>query len=496
MAEETSNVYDILHPTPLSLQELSVIAVGLKLWRSEINEYRKSRTTESFIDSLYSNITPIISKLPKLPPLIYEMIVECVTKLGRSIRSWLLVYSSPVFYYFIKRDRSCVLEYFDDFVIDYDGTIDPVKTAERMMHCDSFDDCLKFTIACTYFLEDHVRRIWPSVRQKMDLRRIHFDRNPMMNYWIRLLRNQLNKIPIDPCDTVAENMLLVCIYMPGNSLAINYFWNGVPYEDEMRIAILVFQRNTECFVKSILPKLDDQQVEKFINEKGQSEYLMRALLEEHSHDERFIFQTLMYVKNAMNGSTFSNLVVIILRIEAGFFSRIVHDLDHQKIENWLHVGCIIWDSAPHHLKRSAITDISSDLELMICREDDKPPSITRTTSTSSEFLLSILSDFTLEESRSFWRNCWKNLMINKSARDLQRIMEICLKHEDDIIKFKENVIAESESLQRRCGWLLLCGNYDELDALVNFSYPHSAESAKHLKRRLLQSNFIGENSGF
>ncbi|XP_065223476.1 uncharacterized protein LOC135847730 isoform X7 [Planococcus citri] len=483
MAGKTSKVYDIMHPTPVSLQELSVIAVSLELWRSEIDEYRKSQSLERFRAS--DNIASLRGKLPELPSVIYDMIVKYVSRLGKSMGDWLKEHSRTVSD-FDRHYQSCVLEYFDDFIADYDGNIDFVRTAERMMHCDSFHDVLKFIVACRYYLEDHVRRIWPSVQQKMDLKSISFRTNPLLYYWICNLSNQLNKISRSRYDTVDEDMLVECAAKGHNLSAINHFWSRVPYENQMQAAEHVFRWNIEGFVRCILLKLDDQQLVKFFNEYGRSRYLVGVLLENHSHDERFISRTLMCIKNAMNGSTFSNVVSYILEIMARFFLS----SDQQQLEAWSHVGCIIWNSAPHNLKRSAITKISSDLESLICRDDDGIRAI------PPEFLLSILTYFTLEETQSFWRRCWKNLILNKNVRNLQRIMKICFEHEDDIIKFKENFITECENLQLRCVSLLFCANFDELDALVNFSCPRSAETAKHLKQRLLQLCFIGERSDF
>ncbi|XP_065223475.1 uncharacterized protein LOC135847730 isoform X6 [Planococcus citri] len=483
MAERTSNVYDILHPSPVSLKELSVIAVGLEVWRCEINEYRKNGTLDSFRTTC-SDITSLLrTKLPELPSVIYDVIVEYVTRLGKSIPDWLEAHSRTVCY-FEKRfpfRLSEVLEYFDDFVGDYDGTIDFVKTSERMMHCDGFDDVLKFIVACKYFLEDHVRRIWPSVRQKMNLSSIDFFTNPQLYYWICCLSGQLNKISIDPYDTVNKKMLIECIHQSGNSLAIHYFWNRIPYGNQMRMAISVYGRSVECFVRCILPKLDDQQLEELVNEKGSG--LMRALLQDLSCDERLIFQAWMYINNTMDGSNFSKLVVSMLRIEAGYF---IHS--HQTPENWLRRCCLIWNNAPHNLKRSAITKISTK-KLIIC-QDDFMSSPRRT---SSEFLLSILSDFTLEEKQSFWRNCWKNLMLNKNVRDLQRIMEVCFEQEDDMIKFMDDVMAASENLQLRCISLLSRANFNELNALVNFCCSRIAETVKLLKRHILMSSLISDD---
>ncbi|XP_065223060.1 uncharacterized protein LOC135847456 [Planococcus citri] len=585
MAEKTCNAYDIMHPTPASLQHLSVIGVGLQLWRSEINEYRESRTLERFRASESDNIASLRTKLPKLPSVIYDVIDEYVARLGNSIADWLEEHSRTVSYFerYIRSFHSEVLEYFDDFVVDYnEATIDFVKTAERMMHYDDFDDVFKFIVACRYFLEDHVRRIWPSVRGKMRFRSSNFDKNPQLYYLICRLSNRFYEIPTTgryystDYSTVEDKMLYACLHMPGNSLAINYFWNRVPYEDQIRMAIelfrgqkqeffvrcillklndqqlekfvsgmgefwiqelpldkwhvvqlvinylwkfmtfemqmriakAVFRRNRECFASCILPKLNDLQVEKFFNEKDSE--LMGDLMNDFSRDEELIFHAWTCIIKAMNGSTFTNLVMNKLRTEAGYscFSR----YGHQELKKWSQRFCELWNSAPHHLKRLAIVDISSDLKLTICRQDEwvrTRASVDiscdvefmlcrlRTRATCCEFLLSILSDFTLEERQSFWRNCWKNFMLNKNARDLQRIMEVCFEHENDgMIKFKENVIAESENLQLRCISLLSRANFDELDVLVNFSCSFSAETAKLLKQRLLQSSFIGERSEF
>ncbi|XP_065223471.1 uncharacterized protein LOC135847730 isoform X2 [Planococcus citri] len=489
MAERTSNVYDILHPSPVSLKELSVIAVGLEVWRCEINEYRKNGTLDSFRATCSDMTSLLRTKLPELPSVIYNVIVEYVTRLGKSIAEWLEEYLRTVRYFDNSNNRctgglSKVLEHFDDFVCDYNGTIDFIRTAERMMRYDYFDDVSKFVVACKHFLEDHVRRIWPSVRQNIDLSSIDLYTHPQLYYWICHLSNQSNEITGE-FNSVDKNMLIECIHMSGNSLAMNYFWNRIPYANQNRMAVVVYERSMKCFVRCILAKLDDRQLVKFVNAKGS--YLMRALVEDQFCDERFILQAWMYINNTMNGNTFSKLVVNMVRTEAGYFMRI----DHQKLENWLVRCCLIWNSAPHNLKRSAITRISTK-ELIICREGFRSSPC----STSSEFLLSILSHFTLEEKQSFWRNCWKNLLINKNVRDLQRIMEACFEREDDMVKLKENVIAASENLQLRCVWLLSRAHFDELDALANFCCPHNAETAKHLKRRTLLSSLTSDDFHF
>ncbi|XP_065223473.1 uncharacterized protein LOC135847730 isoform X4 [Planococcus citri] len=481
MAEKPSNLYDIFHPTPVSLKELSVIVVGRELWRCEIDRYRKDQALEKFRDILLFNktIKSLKTKLPELPSVIYDVIVECVTRLGNSISDWLEQLIKTL------SRVDCVLKYFDDFVCDYNGTVDFVKTAERMMHCDRFDDVLKFHIACRYFLEDHVRRLWPSVKEKLNVKNINFHSKPLMFYWICYLSNQLNMIPLGRHGTVDEAVFEICIRESPNPLAINYFWNRVPYEKRMQMADYAVLVDIESFVRSFLLKLDDQQLEKLVNEKGSN--FMQAVLNGPFSHERFIFQTWIYVKNIMNGSTFSRFLVNILitNHKVGLHDR----SEDEKFENRLHQCCLIWNDAPHDLKRSAITKISSDLEITICRE-----AVIRAIST--EFLLSIISHFTSETKQCFWSNCWQNLMLNKNARDLQRIMEICFEHEDDIVKFKENVMAESGSLQRRCISLFSRANFDELDALAYFHHPRSAEAAKHLKQRILQSSFIAESSGF
>ncbi|XP_065223613.1 uncharacterized protein LOC135847822 [Planococcus citri] len=564
MAEKPSKVYDGMNPTPVSLQQLSVIAVGLQLWRSEINEYRKRRTSERFGFRASDNIASLRAKLPKLPSVIYDVIDENVTRLGNSIADWLEEHSRTVCH-FERYVQSCVSEdqeYFDDFVVDYnEATIDFVKTAERMMHYDDFDDVLKFIVACRFFLEDHVRRIWPSVWGKIRLSSVVFCTNPLLFYWICRLSNRFDEIPTGRNYSIDGKMLIECIHMSGNSLAINYFWSRVSYENQVLMAVDLFRQNKKRFVSCILPKLDnqqleefgnweggnlmlflplnainylwkfvpfeiqmqiaedvflqnrerfascilpklnDRQLEKFVNEKGSEfmgdllysrdeEFIFHHLLEDYSRDEELIFHAWTCIIKAMNGSTFFNLVVNMLRTEAGYFISLQR---HVKLEKWSQRCCELWNSAPHHLKRLAIIEISSDSEFIICRKDDR----LRTCDTSCEFLVSILSDFTLEERQSFWRNCWKNLMLHKNARDLQRIMEACFEHENDcMIKFKENVIAESENLQLRRISLLSRAHFDECDALVNFGCPRSAETAKLLKQRLLQSSFIGERSAF
>ncbi|XP_065211512.1 uncharacterized protein LOC135839424 [Planococcus citri] len=476
MVEITRNVYDIFHPTPVSLKELSAITVSLKIWLSQVIQFRSSGTSEDF--DIF---------LPDLPSTIRNIIYKFSTRFSVSMNHWQQSHYQRIFQ-FHRPYQNSVLEDFDDFVVDFDGSIQYVRTAERMMRSDRLGEAEKFKIACTYFFEDDIMRIWPSVCESLDLNDVNFDTSPQVYYWVCYLRNQLDKLQIRS----DERMFDYC--MPYNRRSVEYLWARVPLECQLRIASVMYWREVVSFVRFILPKLDDQQLGEFVNTKARQ--LMRCLWESGFAYEWLWLPTWMHIKNKMNQNTVSNVVLEMLKFENGAFT------DHSKSEpkNWLDFCSAVWHSIPSDWKRSMMKDILSDIRFFKdmsrwCNASTSCINCGLSCTRFVNFLLIILSSANSELKSDFWHKCWPHLIKRTRCEDLQQMMKLCLDNEDEIAKFIDNIMANSDCVRKLCVKLLKEGLFNSLNDLVDFCYPET-QKGMNFKQQLLRTTLHLKDSSY
>ncbi|XP_065224181.1 uncharacterized protein LOC135848253 isoform X16 [Planococcus citri] len=456
----------------ITLQELSAITVAREIWRCEVNNYRTNNELEKLTPKKLS--ISLKSKFPDLPTAIDYMIAKYVTKFGLSAENWLEQHYKRVFFFHYGH-QNYVLEDFDDFVCNYKGTIDYVETAKRMMRCNKLGDVEKFKIACTYFFEEDIRRIWPFVCKKMGRNNIKLRNCPQLYYWICCLRNELDKIPTSHHQTVDEAMF--DRYMPYNGPSLEYFWDRISYQYQIHSAARLVQLKDEFTIRFILTKLDYQQLYEFVNMKGCD--LICDLLRKRYFEAEFVLEVWMCMRNVMDEGNFTKLVVDMLDTESTrpYAKKIKNT--HNDHKNWLRLCRELWHSAPHDLRQSAIKNISTNLKLFTSFRS-------KARNESSVLLLTILECATLDERSSFWTNCWRNLILGKNTEDLPRIMEMCFENVDAIIQYKENVMSTSEHVQNLCAELLKKFEFEKLNEMVDFCCPN-AETSMHFKQQLLQS---------
>ncbi|XP_065223314.1 uncharacterized protein LOC135847616 isoform X8 [Planococcus citri] len=473
MDEITPAVFDIAQPTPAPLKDLSAIAVSKEIWRNEIHKHRMNGTIERFFP-LNVHISSKNVLLLELQQVIYEIIDEYLSRFGPSATTWLFCQYRTIFHLH-RTHRNSVLEVFDDFVVDYSGTIDYAKTAKRMMLCSSFTQVEKFAIASTYFFEDDIRRIWPSVCQSFDLNSMDFRKCPQLYYWICFLKNQLDKIPIHGGLSVDEVMLDYNMFH--NTPSIEYFWNRVSVENRMRYAIGICNRDKKSLVTFVLSKskLNDQQLDVFVNKNGCK--LIIELLNARLRDHGYFQPTWNFIKNKMTEITFNTLVVEMLKLEqASAFEGC-----RTEPANWLYHCSLIWNDIPTEVKQSIVEGILSNTRLF---ETIRSFQSSRR---FAGFLLIILSSATFEQRSAFWRECWSHLIQGTRSEDLLRMMKLCFQNTEEIALFKANILAESEYIRRLCSKLLSVGMFDELNDFVDFCWP-DVQAAKNYKLQILQSN--------
>ncbi|XP_065226106.1 uncharacterized protein LOC135849533 isoform X6 [Planococcus citri] len=480
-----------------TLKENSTNAIAFQVLRSEVNKYRTRNELQNFDpEELHTSLR---EKLPDLPTTIYDTIEEYVIKLGLSVENWLTEHHKTIFRYHYAH-QNYILYDFDEFVGDSAGGIDWGKTAERMMGCDMFSKTKKFKVAGMYCFEDDVRRIWPSVWKKIGLNQIEYHECPQLYYWICRLSNKLRMIPTRRNVSVDEEMFNVCIFGTGTSW--EYFWNRLSTREQFIIVDDLSKDSVFTFVELILPKLNDQQLEKFVNGSESGCNLICSLMTNVPHDfnhrdDQCFLQAWMHMKNVMSEDVFTELIAKMWEIESKhyrsyrFKNRWYGWVDQNQYKRICCRFRQVWTSAPHNVTTSVTKNIVPKLRLYNFNRDysHEPREHDRRNKdpvNSLEFLFTILSDASLKERNSFWCKCWPDLIEGAHFNDLPRIMRMCFENNDQIIQFKENVIAGSEEMKYVCDQLLTYAYFEELNKLVDFCFPNE-DSAKHYKQQLLQS---------
>ncbi|XP_065223318.1 uncharacterized protein LOC135847618 isoform X1 [Planococcus citri] len=470
-------VYDIAQPTPVSLKDLTAITISLEIWRNEIQKHRTNRTIERFNPPTLKISSKTV--LPDIPVLLYDVIDEYVPRFGCSASKWLYSHYRRIFQSH-RTNRNSILEVFDDFVADYGGTIDYVRTAKRMMVCDRLSEVEKFAIACTYFFHDDIRRMWSSVCQSFDLNKMDFLVCPQLFYWICLFRNELRRIPGQRSGRSVDEVMLHH-HMIGNRPSVEYFWYQTSLINRMRKAIDAATRDKKLLVTFVLSKLNDQQLDEFVNTNGCK--LILSLLNDIVLNSWFFQPTWKFIKNKVNESTFRSLVIEMWTLElTSSFEGCSKEL-----QNWLNCCSEIWNSIPTNLKQSIAEDILSDRAFF-----QNMPMFTSSNRRFVGFLMIILSSATFERRSTFWRNCWPHLIRGTRSKDLIRMMKLCFENEQELKQFRDDIFAENENVRIWCSELLRVGIFDELNDLLDFCWSE-VEIAKIYKQLLLRSTFPLEN---
>ncbi|XP_065224187.1 uncharacterized protein LOC135848256 isoform X1 [Planococcus citri] len=488
MAEVRPRVYDILHPTPVPLKQLSAIVTSFEVWRYEMNTHRMRNNLSDFFENReYCNIK-LKTILPDIPRVINDLVQEYIEKFQRSLKEWFNRHYETFRSYNSSKRENCILNDFDDFVTDFKGDVDYVRTAERMMRCDRLDDTVKFKIACIYCFEDDIRRIWPSVCEVITSRVVNFtDELQYWNYWIGILTNQSDKTDVREDDHVAicESIFVNCVTSENRS-SMEYFWNRLRPDNRLEKTSDLLDNDDECVARFILPKLDDQQLSKFVNKYGC--FLMTELLDYQLADGIDIVPTWMYIRNFMNESQFVELSEYMLIF---LTSKLGGDNTHK-----LFFCRKIWNSAPHYLKQTAARKILSSTELFNKLVSGlNKNGISESTPMFVKLLLNFLPSATFDERSSFWNNCWHQLIAVARCKYLQQFIKLCFGNEVDITRFKTNVMANSEHLRQLCISLVKDVNFGKLKDLLKFCYPE-VQQARNFKKEILQLALLGEDYKF
>ncbi|XP_065213606.1 uncharacterized protein LOC135840818 isoform X12 [Planococcus citri] len=471
MAELTTNVYDLLFPSPADLKEIASISIAAQLWRQEINAHRIKNTLSQL--NLEQNILSGTS-MPRIPSSILSDIEKYVLRFGMSIKEWLRSHE------YIGLFKKEIFNSFIDLAADFDGTVHYVRTAKRIVQCDEIDQILRFNIACKYCFEDDILRIVPLVSDYAKTVSTSSHLYDLSFYWVCRLKNQLYKLP-RPNDfgrSIEEQILCSnrSFEFPYAWSCVEYFWSRLDVDARRRVVINFDQPEnlTRMICRYLLPSFDEVMLDQFIQRMAC--YVLTVALSRQLffYDSRklYVAATWTYIKNKIHTDTFVLIVKRLINVH-------VHDTS---------LYGELWDTAPNHLKQHVIQTIFSERNLFVDERAIKDPD-------SFAFLLTLLSCASAEHKRIFWGTHWRYLIRIKCIKSLDELMRLCFSNdENEIIEFKLNSLSQLQNIRNICSKLLRDRNFENLNEFLNFCCPNKS-TLSVLKRNLIDDfEFTSEDS--
>ncbi|XP_065220505.1 uncharacterized protein LOC135845668 [Planococcus citri] len=486
MTEIVDNVYDVVYPSPQPLTDISAIAVAVQLWRLHFREHNIENII-AFYESVASvpDIITLRKIIPNVPTVIDYICVEYVKKLIYTTERWIEFHFRVIFSY---HRSGCfdILNDFEDIVGDFDGSIHYVRTAQRMMRCDGISLEEKFRIACVYCFEDDIRRIWPTMSDKMNLDEMTFDECPHLYYWVCYIRNELDKIPNE--EGIPVDDLMLDYTSSRTTSSFDYFWSRASLEFRYHKAIhLSMNCRTPFCGRFLLSKFNEQHLNEFINQKGGDIIFHTSTSTDHTH---YVLPIWMYIKDRIDESNFTSIIERMLYNESNNYDYSIEKYKYIILQfhndTDVTVSCEIWHLARPTLKRSVIENLLPN-EWLFQRDGSLEPDCPR----KVQLLITILLDATAEERNAFWRKNWLNLLTSTRTSDLNRIMKLCFANDNEIFQYKKNTMARYENLSETVAKLFHYGYIKELCNILDFCCV-DIRSRNELKRRFLESNFLVE----
>ncbi|XP_065203951.1 uncharacterized protein LOC135834039 [Planococcus citri] len=466
MADTLSAVYDLAYPSPVTLKEITSIVVVVELWRREINTYLESNYSDKYYLTGQIRLKNLI---PDMPSTIYNQLSNYIVTFRKSIKKWLR------YHCFISSDNNkerCfnyILRRFHDFAWDWNGAINYVRTAKRMLQCDRFSLDEKFTIACFYYFEDDIKRIWPSVSTKTCVKEISVHKQRQLFYWSNELHMPLNS-PCPYCGLTIDRDEMFNFDSLDNQSSVEYFWNRLPSEGRSGTAIVMYETRVELFARFILPQLSEYQLEEFLAERA-SGLIFRLLMCDLGRCS--VLPAWIYIRNKISGDQFLKLIMHPLLVE----------VKDDFVEESLELCCEIWYSAPQHMKQLVIDELLKEppfLRLNLQIERTKPRQM--------KFLIAVLHDATFEERSAFWYKHWRALIRVPVIEDLLEMTKLCFRNEHEIRAFKNDIMCKYDNIDYyRITSSLKKGRIDKLNKYLDFCCPDE-QIRRRLKQRLLHAN--------
>ncbi|XP_065219368.1 uncharacterized protein LOC135844912 isoform X1 [Planococcus citri] len=464
--------------SPPKLELISTRVIARHLVFDELNHDAEniSDPSKSFKLRNWINdrVDKMLSNLPSIAA-IRSAMTDQIKFVGTEISRWVMVNEGSALDVFlwicdVNERRFVTSDFLAEFVWNFDGEIDYVKTAEKLIRGTNLTEKEKFKMACEYCMEDEIDDMydtydWLDVDDCTELE--EFSKNNYILYWDSAREGLDVEMPEDD-DQSFELYLLETA--PCNVTALRYFFSQLEDEEREDFAngrMLTLPMRT---VKHIIP---------LYTELEQKDLFVKNVVEmmENITCDMPVEQCLQFwnfVKPMLRGKQYIQMLLAIFECP----EHVGH-----KSSSWMAEYTMeIWNTSPSHLKQFVFREQNNNFVLKWNKwysnvQDDNYRL------RNDAMLLQILSDGGVEYRTRFWLKEWNNLIIEVRPPALRTLLEICLPDTRAREEFKKRII-ESNLMKACLDKLLDIGLIIEINQFLDILLPEPSQRTDYKKKMI------------
>ncbi|XP_065218468.1 uncharacterized protein LOC135844249 [Planococcus citri] len=463
--------------SPLPLQEIASSQTAFLLWCSKL----RNRPAGEIPDKKWFQAQNFVANnMVQVTSSVAELLDQYIQSVGNDLKEWVEYHSDRIF--FDSQAHSVIWKCFDRLTFQYDGSLDFVATAKKLVNSNRLNSVEKYRLACCYCLEEKIKHMWPAFFIHKQNNVSNHTIKPLMNYWNEeMLYNLRGKTKCKHA-TAAKRMISFVFKYPRNWAAVEYFFKKLN-ADEQTNHVIDLINHSILYAIRLLPQLQDDQIQTTMKKKG--DQIWFRFSREFKYVE-YAIQTWYYIRHSIS--------------DYMFFSMIELTIEEQLIKprtktcNTYAVRLLyeIWISAPDPLKNFVISNHAQSIVQVFFELDYQ---VLKIMNQDCRFLLAILPETSFELRNSLWKQHSYKMIASLPPKYLPNLLQLCIEGEDPIDKFKETIISDPasyKSIKQHCINWIKEGYYAYFDEFSKVMSWDEKTSAKLKQDTLIHCDHLAE----
>ncbi|XP_065220524.1 uncharacterized protein LOC135845683 isoform X1 [Planococcus citri] len=427
-----------------SLQEISSTVVAVELWRRVISLENCERDTHSYpvLEFIRNEgemeVEKILSDLP-VPRLIREFVRNYVGPVRDEMNNWVRYYAQNVF---VTRqsvpENPIVISDLMFCIWLPNGKIDHRKTASNMLCNPRLSLLDKFKIMCKYCFEDEITKLSYDLIPERFVKKVTFDKNPLMYYWLCHMTGDVDKLPRRNGESI--ECYLITAFNVDTWSAIEFFWDRLSLNEQLSKALVLINRKPQ-FQRQLLSRMNEFQKLHVLSTMPFE--ITMNFWRQKSH-ERFAYLTWIRIIEKITYEQFCQLV----------YALLTESLPNQ-VEKLSYL-VKMWNRSPQSFINRALQSMKSTVV-------DLHAAYFGGLSCNMQFLLVFLSHGSAELKKRVMFEQGDSLVLYNDFSMIDQLIELCLPNAKDVIEFKKFLL-KSQNVRRHCCSLLdgFCGELEQV----------------------------------
>ncbi|XP_065222815.1 uncharacterized protein LOC135847281 [Planococcus citri] len=213
-----------------SLREMAFYRTALQLWYSYNTRRRKSAPLTEREEKIFDKLAEKLA----ISSHMMKILKKCLKKIREETNRCIRYFENGLFsihldeYKISQVDCNC-------FAWFPNGQIDYKNTAIKILSSSKLTEEQKFAIMCKYCLVNELDTFHLNRLPTNFIDKVRFDSDPLLFYWIRYLRRELDKIPSRFPNSLDVEMAFKCT--TESSQAFEFFWDHLSTANQTQFII-------------------------------------------------------------------------------------------------------------------------------------------------------------------------------------------------------------------------------------------------------------------